>query len=118
MLKKDLQNALSLFSNELSGLGRRLITKGNYRLSLLKNNMRYELRAGLQTNKHRMEIAGNTLEDLSPMHLLDKGYSIITKKGVAISSISSINQADEVKFVLKDGSAKAKVTSVKPGNIR
>lgn len=52
------------------------------------------------------------LEVLNPLNTLSRGYSIIKKDNVVVSSIKSIKKDDEIKITLKDGELTSKIIKV------
>jgi exodeoxyribonuclease VII large subunit len=62
---------------------------------------------------HKLNIAYNSIVNLSPSGILEKGYSIVTdSEGAVIKSINVINNGDMVKVMLKDGTFGSTVNSV------
>ena len=58
-----------------------------------------------------------TCNDLSPMHVLQRGYAVIKKDSSHITSINDINAGDEVIIRLHDGEANCYVNEVSKNEI-
>jgi exodeoxyribonuclease VII large subunit len=54
------------------------------------------------------------LESLNPKKVLDRGYSVVTKRGKAVGSVSGLRKTDEIGITMRDGSVEATVDSVRP----
>lgn len=60
--------------------------------------------------RHQLELLTERLNGLSPLNKLSGGYAYISDdKNKPVKSVKQINTDDELKIVLKDGSAKVKV---------
>lgn len=94
------KNPLALYDKEkerLDFLKSKLTTSWEYYASSLDN------RYGLLLNK---------LELLSPLGVLKKGYSFVTKKGLPISSIEALHEGDRIDIRLDRGSLEAEVKKI------
>ncbi len=65
-----------------------------------------------QQSKMELSKQAMILDSLSPLKVLSRGYSILTKEGVNVSSINRLNAGDELVAILSDGQAKVSVVSV------
>ena len=72
------------------------------------------------TWQHFIRTKNNILRELmakvdlmSPMKTLQRGYSISTFAGRAISSINDVNTGDSIEITLKDGILNTKITKIK-----
>lgn len=54
----------------------------------------------------------SSLDELSPLKVLSRGYGLIKKNDVSINSIDNINIDDEIDIILANGMFKSKVTSI------
>jgi len=52
------------------------------------------------------------LESLNPQKVLDRGYSVVTKGGKAVGSVSGLREMDEIGITMSDGSVDATVDQV------
>lgn len=69
-----------------------------------------------EKKKHEYLNLVSTLDALSPLKVINRGYSIVEAKGKTINSIEHVNINDELKIRLKDGRVSAKVMSKEDGN--
>jgi exodeoxyribonuclease VII large subunit len=58
----------------------------------------------------------NVLNTLSPLQVVDRGYSIVMKKNKVVRSYQQINPSDELILVLAEGQAQVKVQNVEKEN--
>lgn len=61
---------------------------------------------------HRLDIALERLELLSPVRTLRRGYTLLTKEGRGVASSASLAPGDRVELTLCDGTASALVQDV------
>lgn len=61
---------------------------------------------------HRLDIALERLELLSPVRTLRRGYTLLTKDGRSVASSASLTPGDRVELTLCDGTASALVQDV------
>ncbi len=61
----------------------------------------------IDNHKHRLDMAEQLLELSSPMHILQKGYTMTLKGGVPVTA-SDIKKGDKISTVFRDG----KITSI------
>ena len=55
------------------------------------------------------------LNSLSPLSVLNRGYSVvIDKSGNLLRSVKGVQSGEEIEVRLEDGTLETKVTSVKP----
>ena len=59
----------------------------------------------------KMSMLIGKLDALSPLKVLNRGYSFITYNKQIIKSVNDINIDDQIDLSLKDGNIKAKVIS-------
>ena len=70
-----------------------------------------------QDRQHKINNMMNVLNSLSPLRVVDRGYSIVLKNHVVIRSHSQIKPKDELTLILADGEAKVKVETVFEQNV-
>lgn len=68
--------------------------------------------AHLQEIKTRVEKAELSLRNLSPLNVLERGYSLISHKGKIVRSARDLSPGEELELKLKDGSAELEVQKV------
>ncbi len=92
----------------------RLLQQKRLRLDLAWERFRHAQISALGSKKEDLMRSAVKLDALSPLKVLDRGYSVVTDKdGALIKSVRSIQSGDTVKVVLTDGTVGATVESVK-----
>ena len=66
----------------------------------------------MEARKHRLQLAMDRLELLSPLHVLRRGYGVLEREGAAVTSIRQVQEGDAMTVILKDG--RVPVTAGKP----
>ncbi|MNT48043.1 exodeoxyribonuclease VII large subunit [compost metagenome] len=67
----------------------------------------------LEKKKARLGRMMGVLDSLSPLKVVDRGYSIVTKKNEVIKSASQVKVGDHLDIRLAEGSLTAVVDGVK-----
>lgn len=71
----------------------------------------------LVQKKHDLELLTQNLNNLSPLNIMSRGYSIVLDKNKSlIKSVEKINKGDIVEIRFADGTAAAVINSVKKEN--
>jgi exodeoxyribonuclease VII large subunit len=113
-LKTDLQNRWSEIQ-KLKGMitdPSRRFPDLHQRLDGLHERLSLSVRQGLERkNQYLLKLQSN-LVHLSPMHILEKGYSVVTRKGTPqpIKSAKSLEEGAALDIRFYEGSAETKVT--------
>ncbi|CEG22934.1 Exodeoxyribonuclease 7 large subunit [Planococcus massiliensis] len=79
-------------------------------ISQLERRLDHLLTAQLRSNQQQFSAAMRTLDALSPLKIMDRGYSISYKEGQVVKSIKQVEAGDELTVSLQDGTLKALVT--------
>ncbi|MCC5889647.1 MAG: exodeoxyribonuclease VII large subunit [Alkalibacterium sp.] len=66
----------------------------------------------------RLDYLIQSLDYLSPLKVLGRGYAITRKEEAIVSSISQVDKEDEIDIRVADGSIAAKVTGTKKSDLR
>ena len=81
---------------------------------LEKMNLR--MQSATQTLLHQAEFrlknCMSLLDSLSPLNVVDRGYSITTKGKNVVKSVKEIHKNDSIQIKLKDGTLSADVTDI------
>jgi exodeoxyribonuclease VII large subunit len=64
--------------------------------------------------RNRLEKAKLNLRNLSPLSVLERGYSLVMRGNRIVSSVLELSPGDELSLRLKDGAADVGVQKVKP----
>ena len=106
-----LENRLEKVTSRLSPI--RLASKLNIkktRLAILRERQSSAVKKLIDAKDEELKIEMASLDALSPLAVLKRGYSITeTENGKIISSISQIMPDERVQIRLSDGKLKAKV---------
>ncbi|MGL6187130.1 MAG: exodeoxyribonuclease VII large subunit [Clostridium chrysemydis] len=70
----------------------------------LKEKLNSNIENKLFVFRSELQIMSGKLDGLSPLRILDKGYSVIKKENKIISSRKELLKTGEIEIVLKDGS--------------
>ena len=86
-------------------------------IKALFNVLEFETDSRLERLESRIESLRDTIENLNPSRILEKGYSII-KDGndLCITEIGDLCSGNEIKIVMRGGDAGALITEVRKYN--
>ena len=102
------ENARAQLENRLNK--RRMLLDG------LSVDMQHSMQNLLAQRKARSELLRHKIQALSPLAVLDRGYSIVTDKdGRTLKSIGQVNVGDNISIKLSDGRIIAGVQEVQDG---
>jgi exodeoxyribonuclease VII large subunit len=139
MLKQHKERYNRVFSSYVFGDPQRILENGIRKLDLLDEKLKllspkkriqqlqkdvldwdrrlYEIeRRILSDKKKSFDQYRAKLELLNPLALMKKGYGVMERDGVVITSVSSIQKGDYVSFRLRDGHIESKVVDVRKEN--
>ncbi len=68
----------------------------------------------LSNKKDALNLFASSMANLNPFNVLDRGYSLVEKNGVILSSVNNVEIDDEIGIRLIDGNLKCKVNNIKP----
>ncbi len=88
------QARLPLLQHQLRGLNRQLLNA---------------IAAQLRQQQHRLLLQARSLDNLSPLKTLARGYAVITQQQQLVSSVKQLQQDDEIAIEFKDGTGRARV---------
>ena len=88
-------------------------------LDSLSTDMQHSIHNLLNQRKAKADLLRHKMEALSPLAVLDRGYSIVTDKdGRTLKSITQANAGDNITIRLSDGRILADVQEVQDGRQR
>lgn len=144
VLRVSLDRKLRTFVQQLHGLGRRLIDprkrlqdlairnddlltrldlamrnlfqRRGHRVQLLGQRLAPPMQMHLEKRRARIARLASLLDSLSPLKVVERGYSIVTKNGVVVKSAMNLKSGDEISIRLADGEAKASVITAGKGS--
>jgi exodeoxyribonuclease VII large subunit len=76
----------------------------------LQRRLDHLLSVQLRSSNQQLTSAMRTLDALSPLKIMDRGYSISYKEGQVVKSVKQVEAGDELTVSLQDGTLKARVT--------
>ena len=89
-------------------------TKFMYLHKTLEKNeivMKNSLKANQTKKRHEFYSLVSTLDALSPLKVINRGYSIVEKDGKTINSVKNVKEDEQIKIRLNDGNLITKVVS-------
>ncbi len=109
MLLSDVENRMIfLMKNRVSSMREKFLRLPD--ISRLQKKL-------LVQKKHDLELLIQNLNNLSPLNIMSRGYSIVLdKKRSLIKSVEKLTQGDIVEIRFSDGTAEALINSVKKEN--
>lgn len=123
-MKKSLVNKLESCRTQLQKIQTRNVFRqpydriNQYRLRL-DNDFKHLFKSNemiLKDKKSEFQMLAGKLDALSPLKVLNRGYSVVKdSEGKIISQLSQVNVGDNVEIDLKDGSIACNVVSMKRG---
>jgi exodeoxyribonuclease VII large subunit len=90
-----------------------LILRKKKDLQFLSSRAEKSLLFAIEKKKSKMERLMGMLDSLSPLKVVDRGYSIVTKGNEVIKSADQVKKGDHIDIRLAEGSIQATVDSVK-----
>lgn len=97
----------------------RLSTKLNHRVKSelseiehLKNQMDQMIKFKVKVSLTELEHLGSKINALSPLSTMQRGYTIMRKKGMLIRSVDEVKEKEQVEIVLKDGKVKTRIEEI------
>ncbi len=110
------QMMLADLENRMINMMKHRVSSEREKLLRLPDIYRLQKKLLLQ-KKHDLELQMQNLNNLSPLNIMVRGYSIITDKDKKIiKSVEKLRQGDNVEIRLSDGYAGAVINSVKKGD--
>ncbi len=95
---------------------RRLLDMRRQRLDMAMERFQRLMKSALESKRRRLEMDMERLELLSPVHVLRRGYGLIsTVRGEMLHSVRHIEKGDTLHIMLTDGRLSAKVTRLQKG---
>lgn len=109
--RRDLQR---LSNASVFRMPQNLVQEKRLRLDLLSQQLAAKTDAMLSANRKTVVHLAASLDAMSPLRVLGRGYSIVSAQGgQAVTSAYSLHPGDRITVRMKDGSAEAQILSVK-----
>jgi exodeoxyribonuclease VII large subunit len=89
----------------------RLVRDLRVRHELFAERLRHALLAAIARAEHRLNLAQRTLDTVSPLATLARGFAIVTRPadGALIGDVATVNIGDEIEARLAHGRLRARV---------
>ena len=102
-----------------SNLPSRKVLEQQHKLSQFKSRLRQSVLANIQHCESRFRIQMATLDSISPLKTLDRGYTITkdTKTGKLLTSVSQLQLQQSIQVHFKDGEVNATIDSIKKTSV-
>ncbi|OFZ28700.1 MAG: exodeoxyribonuclease VII large subunit [Bdellovibrionales bacterium RIFCSPHIGHO2_01_FULL_40_29] len=81
----------------------------------LKSRMIFETRKNLSNSQNHIRSLMSLLDSLSPLKVVDRGFSITQKENRIVKSVKDVKAGDEIKIRVTDGFIDATVKGVQSG---
>lgn len=91
----------------------RLIDRKRQALTMSSLKLRKAMERALEKNKARSQKLMALLDSLSPLKVVERGYSIVTKDKAVVKSSAQVKPGDEIEIRLAEGGLTATVLTVK-----
>ena len=102
-----------------SNLPSRKVLEQQFKLSQFKSRLRQSVLANMQHCESRFRVQIATLDSISPLKTLDRGYTITkdSKTGKLLTSVSQLQLQQSIQVHFKDGEVNATVSSIKKTSV-
>ena len=67
------------------------------------------MKAQVTQSKHQLALQARSLDNLSPLKTLSRGFAVVSKKKQTISSVKQLTTDDDIEIHFKDGNRQARV---------
>ncbi len=110
---------LEYHKKDLSLLQQKMINPQNY-IDSIKNNVRQlvvslntSIQKSLKEADYKIKSAMGLLDSLSPLKVVDRGYSITTKETQVVKSVKDVKVSDIIDIQVSDGHLEATILKIK-----
>ncbi len=84
-------------------------------LTLNYNNLNFLMKHQLENQKNKLILLTRTLNNLSPLVVMNRGYSMTLSDGKALKSVKNIQEGQSIQTILSDGQIISEVKEIKYG---
>jgi len=103
-------NQLQVLNSRLQALQPSVkIGRQHQHLQNLSHLLLSSMQNQLQQQRHQLSLQATSLDNLSPLKTLSRGYAAISKNDQVISSVKQLNTDDEIGIQFKDGKTQARI---------
>ena len=122
-LSEEMSGKLSALSNRLDSAVRRMspaklaadLSERRGRLGIVGQKVLSAMTMTLSSKRQMLGSLSASLDALSPLGVLSRGYSIVKKSGRVVTSISQVKSDDSIEIAVADGRISATVRDVEEG---
>ncbi|MCF6515109.1 exodeoxyribonuclease VII large subunit [Lactobacillus sp. S2-2] len=114
LLQNKLNNLVTLENKLAINSPKYLIEEQKNRLNNTKKNLNRNIKVLYSSKKELFLNNINSLEYLSPLKIMSRGYTYASKNGKVVQGISKINTGDDIKLNFSDGDVDAKILKINP----
>jgi len=100
-------------SSAMVNFGRRIEDEA-YRIDQLQNGLCTALDKISTAKKEKISVLAATLDAMSPLKVLSRGYAVVKKDDKAVKSIQTLAEGDDISLTLSDGNAECVVRRINP----
>ena len=90
-----------------------IIDDRKFYVGTLFDSLELKMKLKLSEKKQVFTASASALEAMSPLKLLARGYSYVTKDGKVITGSAQLSVNDVIRLEMRDGEADARIVSVK-----
>lgn len=90
-----------------------LLNKKKDTLNTQKDKLTHLIHGIIDHKGYQFDLLKQSLHQLSPLTVMDKGYGLVSKQGHVVTSISDVSVKDTIDVQLKDGQLKAMIQEKK-----
>lgn len=120
-----IENKLYTLQNQIEALHFKEFYNKLYNKNMRDRQMLYKLYSRLtikgkyqiDSKRLKRESLNSLLNIISPMHTMERGYSIVFKENKAVSTIDALAKDDKLDILLTDGKLEVKVTKIQKGGL-
>ena len=105
-------SSLKLIQNKLELNSRHLVKDKFMELDYLYDTINKVVCDNIDNRKSKLEYLGKNIHNLSPLSTLNRGYSLVTQKGIIVKKIDDILIDEELKILVKNGEIDCKVKNL------
>jgi len=89
-----------------------LVDRQRQRVAMLGLRLASSQKQILQDRRHHLKELMAVLDSLSPLKVVDRGYSIVTKQKVVVKNVEQLSVGDSLHVRLAHGGAQVSVTTL------
>ena len=90
----------------------KVIEEKNNLLIERENRLQRVIEYYMESKKNQLENRVHRLITLNPLKTLERGYSVVTKNGVGVKSVSQLTAGDEINIKVNDGNIISEVKKI------